>query len=437
MRIWQNRLMLRTGPVPLVLLASALLAFAGCGTRKDVERIETKALVSGKIQTEDGSSDRIYVFLYEVTPDGPQVRAIDSISAITPAYAFVVDPGKAYSVIAFHDRSDDEAWQPGEAAAILGDPVAFSFAPGERRIGQDIVLRPVQVLPPGYAPDRLEIPEDAHRGIQFHIGEVRALDDSEFAPDIGSEGMWRPLETLERHGGGVYFVEPYDPEKIPILFVHGMGGTPRDFETLLAGLDHGRFQAWFFSYPSGFRLERVANVLRLLMTETKKKYPFDDLFVVAHSMGGLVCRAALLAALDAGEAKSVRLFVTFATPWEGHPSAATGIKWMPNSAVPSWFDMTPESEFLVSLRRPLEHDGRVIPHYVFFGFDRTRGGLGDTSSDGTVPLSSQLPEWIQDQAVKYWGYNDDHVGILDDEKSLRRFYRLLGEQADATRPTNP
>lgn len=407
----------------LLLLALA----AGCGTRKDVERMLSKALLAGGIRTETGSIDRVYALLYEVTPEGPVPRAVDAISEITPGFAFVVDPGTPYALLAFHDANGDDAWQPGEAASVLGDPVALTFAAGERRTGQDLLLRPMRDLPPGYAPDLLRVPENSSRGLQFHVGEVRPLDHPDFEPAFASDGMWRPLESLERRGTGIYFLEPYDPGRTPILFVHGMGGTPRDFETMLAGLDRSRYQPWVFVYPSGFRLERIAAVLRGLMRATRAEVPFRDLIVVAHSMGGLVSKAYLLSALEAGEAGAVRFFVTFATPWEGHPSAATGIKWMPNSAVPSWFDMTPGSEFLEGVRRPLEKDGHSIPHYVFFGYDRTRSLLVPTSSDGTVPMSSQLPEWIQDQAVRYWGYNDDHVAILTDEACLRRFYGLLEE----------
>jgi hypothetical protein len=42
--------------------------------------------------------------------------------------------------------------------------------------------------------------------------------------------------------------------------------------------------------------------------------------------------------------------------------------------------------------RLLEEDGRSILRRVSFGCDRTRSLLVPTSSDGTVPISSHLPE---------------------------------------------
>lgn len=51
----------------LLLLALA----ARCRTRKDVERMQSKALLAGGIRAETGSIDRVYPLLYEVALEGP------------------------------------------------------------------------------------------------------------------------------------------------------------------------------------------------------------------------------------------------------------------------------------------------------------------------------------------------------------------------------
>ena len=56
--------------------------------------------------------------------------------------------------------------------------------------------------------------------------------------------------------------------------------------------------------------------------------------------------------------------------------------------------------------------------------------LTTDSSDGVIPISSQLPQWIQDQAERYWGYDSTHVGILSDDSALERFTVLLGSVAE-------
>jgi hypothetical protein len=62
-------------------------------------------------------------------------------------------------------------------------------------------------------------------------------------------------------GGGLFFLEPYDPDRTPVLFVHGSGGNPQEFTELIGALDGKRFQPWIAQYPSALRLEEVADTL--------------------------------------------------------------------------------------------------------------------------------------------------------------------------------
>ncbi len=44
----------------------------------------------------------------------------------------------------------------------------------------------------------------------------------------------------------------------------------------------------------------------------------------------------------------IKLFVSVSTPWNGHIATAKGVENAPE-AVPSWYDMVPDSEFIQSL----------------------------------------------------------------------------------------
>ena len=132
----------------------------------------------------------------------------------------------------------------------------------------------------------------------------------------------------------------------------------------------------------------------------------------------------------------VKLLVTFSSPWEGHRWAAVGTRYALNP-VPSWFDLSPKSKFLVSLREPLQRDGHRIPHYVFFGFRRTPSLVMTESSDGVIAMGSQLPLWVQDQAERYWGYDVEHTAILSNRGALERYERLLRSEADRLRRDGP
>lgn len=237
-----------------------------------------------------------------------------------------------------------------------------------------------------------------------------------------------PQATLESGRAGIYFLEPYDPRRIPVLFVHGIGGAPRDFRTILDALDRTRFQAWAFNYPAGLRLHTASRALGDMLSELQRQHRFETLFIAAHSMGGLVSRGYLVEALRDDAGGYVRLLVTFSSPWEGHAWARVGARFMPG-APGSWVDLSPDSDFLVSLREPL----RRVPHYVFFGFRRSPSLLMSQSSDGTIAMSSQLPGWIQEQAERSWGYDTDHAGILSHRAVLERFNSLLASEADRLR----
>jgi len=93
----------------------------------------------------------------------------------------------------------------------------------------------------------------------------------------------------------------------------------------------------------------------------------------------------------------------------GMPSAASGVKNSP-IIVPSWRDIAENNEFLKDLHSwdwPSE-----IPYYVVFSY---ADGVAD---DGVVALNSQIPFKLQKEAIRMYGFNNSHVGTLDDKKLL-------------------
>jgi pimeloyl-ACP methyl ester carboxylesterase len=62
---------------------------------------------------------------------------------------------------------------------------------------------------------------------------------------------------------------------------------------IAGGIDSRRFQALFFYYPSGLRLQTLADLLYEKLDLLYERYGFHELSIVAHSMGGLIVRAYL------------------------------------------------------------------------------------------------------------------------------------------------
>jgi hypothetical protein len=55
---------------------------------------------------------------------------------------------------------------------------------------------------------------------------------------------------------GLYMLQPYDPDRIPLIFVHGLISTPRMWRNVINELEtdpvlRRRYQCWVFAYPTG------------------------------------------------------------------------------------------------------------------------------------------------------------------------------------------
>ncbi len=96
---------------------------------------------------------------------------------------------------------------------------------------------------------------------------------------------------------GLYFLEPYDPSRIPIVFVHGLISTPFTWVKTINGLQQDpeirkRYQPWVFGYATGNPILYSALQLREELSKVDKLYPNHlPYVVVGHSMGGMLTHA--------------------------------------------------------------------------------------------------------------------------------------------------
>lgn len=101
---------------------------------------------------------------------------------------------------------------------------------------------------------------------------------------------------------GLYMVQPYQPDKIPVLMVHGLWSSPMTWMEMMNDLRgipeiRDRYQFWFYLYPSGQPYWETTADLRDSLKEMKQTIQlagsqknFNNMVVVGHSMGGLVSR---------------------------------------------------------------------------------------------------------------------------------------------------
>lgn len=284
-------------------------------------------------------------------------------------------------------------------------------------------------------------------------GEMRPVAADLYAPKRATFRGGNPLILSLRwlfqvdrfsYPTSLIFMQPYDPDRIPVVLVHGLLSTPQMWGEVVNGLQadpviRKNFQFWAFFYPTGQPIPISALDLRRELRAAEARYPLPrGLVLVGHSMGGIISRAQ--ASSSGGRAvfdeifgedaprvaerlprapllrdsliferdKNVRRAIFICVPHQGSNMALAGpagivasLIRLPNNMVSAAAEvsdvvttidlrrpptsiagLSPQSAFLRALnQRPIE-----APHHTILG-DRGRGD-SPNSSDGVVPYSS-------------------------------------------------
>ena len=395
------------------------LTFSGCSllkAKEQAELIENVGEIKGTVTVSGSQKGPVIVLRFHVENGTPVLR-YQSNAADNGSYQFYVAPGNYY-IAAFVDQNNDGQYQKKEHGNYLGGPDIISIQKGETLKLEPIHISDIAPKPATKAKARVEIRESLK-----NIGKVTSMKNPMFTQDNYSLGMWRPIDFIEQIGWGLFFLQPYDENKVPVLFVHGINGGPTVWKTAIDNLDTEKFQPWVLFYPSGFRLDIISEYLVQAVVSLQKKYRFNQLNVVAHSMGGLVTRSFVKKYRERYPAisKKLKFVMTINSSLGGMESASAGVKHSP-IVIPAWNDVTPDSTFLRTI-----HDWpwpKDIPYHLVFSFKNGSDG------DGLVSLESQIPYNAQAESTRIYGFNNDHVGTLNDADFLVLFNKLLDESLE-------
>ncbi|MBW2710205.1 MAG: alpha/beta hydrolase, partial [Deltaproteobacteria bacterium] len=109
---------------------------------------------------------------------------------------------------------------------------------------------------------------------------------------------------------GLYFIKPYNPAQIPVVFVHGTASSPVWWAEMANTLKadpilRKRCQFWFYFYDSGKTIGLSAHQFREALTTRVAELDPDgrnkalrDMVIIGHSQGGLLAK---LTAVDTGD----------------------------------------------------------------------------------------------------------------------------------------
>jgi len=298
---------------------------------------------------------------------------------------------------------------------------------------------------------------------------------------VGFLNMVRGEKTESK--SGLYLLEPYDPNRIPVVFVHGLlssGFTWLNVSNAVRADPEirKRYQVWIFFYPTGNPILYSALRLREDLALAQKKYGLKHgVVLVGHSMGGILCR---LQVTDIGPADwtavfharatellplvnskprirdallfhanpLVRRVIFISTPHRGSAIASGGIGALGDrlirlpatitSGVPRQIARLANAR---GLRIPTSIDGlspesplfkvydRLAirsPHHSIIG-DRGRGDAPN-SSDGVVPYWSSHLDTARSELIVPTGH-----GAMNSPLAIAEIQRILRLNAGATR----
>ncbi len=217
--------------------------------------------------------------------------------------------------------------------------------------------------------------------------------------NTATQGLLNPAESQETRG--LYMLEPYDPDRIPVLMVHGLWSSPLTWMDMFNDLRsfpeiRERYQFWFYLYPSGQPFWLSATQLRselIKMRETfdagRKDRPLDQMVLVGHSMGGLVSRmqtiesgddfwnivsdrpthelkgpaddkTKLVSALFFKPNESIKRVVTISTPHQGSYFANRYTRWLARKLIKLPTLETSTTRRLVSANPGLFRDNQLL-----------------------------------------------------------------------------
>lgn len=148
-------------------------------------------------------------------------------------------------------------------------------------------------------PVRIQVVGDTHMAVESDFSTPLAYMWSR--TDLNRyrwTGLFRPGEALGR--ANLMLLRPYEPDKIPVVMVHGLVSSPLAWIPMLNDLlrdptIQSRYQFMLYMYPTGVPLPIAASGLRDSLNEARKMYDpegnnpnFAQMVLLGHSMGGLL-----------------------------------------------------------------------------------------------------------------------------------------------------
>lgn len=350
---------------------------------------------------------------------------VDSSCDNSPNHYYKLNlPLGTYLLVVIEDTNENMQYQGTEMIASRKLSLTSGNTINQVRSDTDIVI--TNNKPELLADINLTYKGDGRyiKSLFYPDGFIRTLENPVFSRKYAVEGLYDISDFIEDVPKMFYALDEFNEFRIPVIFVHGINGTPRDFIPVLNTLDRSRFSPYFFYYPSGSHLNQLATYFynMALSGHEYRSRPHMPIIIIAHSMGGVIVREALNLYQENKHENKVAMFISIASPFGGHPGAQLAVDTAP-LLIPSWLELSSESRFIQNLQR--ESFPESMQHYLFFAYANNKKFKFGENSDGAVPLSSQLDPDALKNATKIYAYNKTHTSILRDNDAIEQIQSLL------------
>jgi len=407
----------------ILFISLLFLINAGCSfvhLEKDLKAQKAYGEIRGTWSTEKSNISPMVVALVENNSQPP--RLVDYVTQMNADEFWFLVPQGSYRIFVYEDSNEDGSYQLTER---IGQSSLLELKEAGQKITVSVSVP--ETTDTSKLDDMAKIKAKTQQDFtksRVSLGSTISLDDPVFNETNVAMGLWQPLKSIKSLKFGLFLLEPYDPARQPVLFVHGVSGSPRQFRSLIAALEKNKYQPWVVYYPSGFSISLTGDYLKTIIDEMHSRYKFDNLAVIAHSMGGLVTRSMLTSYGSSTKGFSVKTYITISTPWGGHSAAEMGLKYAP-AVIPVWHDMVPGSPFLKDVfakTLPPETD-----HYLLFSYQGSSSFAGG-NSDGVVSIASQLYPEAQAGAAVVRGFDETHTSILNNAAMSEQIRAILARE---------
>lgn len=229
-----------------------------------------------------------------------QIPDRDSVQKLKHYYA---RPGLGIPVLAFRTKPIDASLDPVERFIPAQFPLAATFVlrADDEGLGKFVidVANPLRVDAIPVESSLIPIAKDISCPLEYQLRNKPSNPITGFLlPGSGNQD------------DGLRWSEPYQPGKIPVVFIHGLMSEPTAWMDMVNQLRRYRwfnenYQVWGFGYATGspfvtsaMRLRNQCNEALCLLDPAHEDSALRSMVLIGHSMGGLLAK---LQVADSGD----------------------------------------------------------------------------------------------------------------------------------------